>query len=185
MAAPLDALTVHRPERGRKGRPVTLCQAGSTSSCCCCCLHTLGGIVLSATHSFAAPPETDSGPEPSIQPPLPPQDDTWWSVAATSPARPRNPRPSGQSVGPVYWKVFGIMAAICLVTGPVGWAIGGIFGPAVQLAASLITFLVIVGNDGLESPRLRSLGRITLWGVLGCIAGIVLMYLLYLVMLQR
>ncbi|MBY0229850.1 MAG: hypothetical protein K2W96_11260 [Gemmataceae bacterium] len=161
MPAPADTLTAHRPERGRRSRPVVLCQGGcgtTTSSCCCCCLHTVGGIVFSALKSGAAATEPDSD----------------FDI-----------RKPDRSAGAVYWTVFGIMAFLCLVAGPAGWLFGALLGPLIQLVASIVAMFVILANEGWGSPRIRSLQRITWAGIFGCLAGIGAMAVLALLLMVR
>jgi hypothetical protein len=119
--------------------------------------------------------------------------------AAAVSAGKRDPK-TGQrdpSAGPLYWLLFlgtlvlGIVAllGVLLATVPAGdvllVALLGlaIFAPVVQLLVSFFALLAIAFLPKYEENRggyLRSLGRITLWSVLGTLAGGLVMLVLYL-----
>jgi hypothetical protein len=71
-----------------------------------------------------------------------------------------------------------LAAAVCLVTSTSSIAERLtyllMFWPALQLAASFVTLIWLL-TRGADNASLRTLGRITVWSVLGALAGVLLM----------
>ena len=149
----------HPPER-RKRSTVLLAHG----CCCCCCLHTVGGIAGSIYGSInrrgpALP--VDGGPVPKM-------------TAEIYEAR--------RFAVKIYWLA---LSVILLLAAGVGTLIDPkepvvtlfvlvFFLPAGQLLASLVTLIAIQIRPPLrKSESLSRLGRITLFGFLGALAGVV------------
>lgn len=129
--------------------------------CCCCCFHTVGSLVGAAIGSGMAPPEDQ-------------MEDNPGSAAA------------------YYWLSF---LGLCILgilfvavsdpreAGSIILVGGAILLPAFQLGASLVSLLLILAtSDGYRrSAMLVHLGKITLWMVVGTVAGIGLLIILFMI----
>jgi hypothetical protein len=143
------AVEAHPPERGRHGSSVKLC--AGCCCCCCCCLHSVGSVVGAAAASGR-----------------------WYNWEKDE----REP-----SAGPIYWGIFAVVALISLALAAasreiaVGLIIVALVVPFLQLAISLIALVVIAlaSSEETKGPRLRSLGRITLFSVAGGFVGFIAM----------
>jgi hypothetical protein len=91
--------------------------------------------------------------------------------------------PAGVTAVGIYWAILGLLGVLViiynLITDSSGLGVGLfallIFGPAVQLAASVLAAIVVavIGGGG---TGLWQIGKITLWTVVGTIAGILVMF---------
>ena len=149
----------HPPERRKRSTVLAV-----HGSCCCCCLHTVGGIAGSI----------------------------YGSVSRRGPALPVDGGPVRRMTAEIhasrlfavktYWLT---LAVLFLIAAGVGTLIDpkepGVilfvlvfFLPGGQLLASLVTLLAIhIRPPARKSESLSRLGRITLFGFLGAIAGVV------------
>jgi hypothetical protein len=138
----------HPPERRRRSIIVTGC---GCCCCCCCCLHTLGGVIGAAV------------------------------AGATQ---------RGRAGASLYWRTVAVLLfALALGLGAfmrggsegiiVGVVIGLLVFPGVQLAASLLAVLIAAFQPEQPFPtrsdRLRAIGWITIWTVVGALIGIAVM----------
>jgi len=141
----------HQPER-RRGVG-GFCNCGCC--CCCCCLHTLGGLIGATAVTLKMKSAT------------------------------------GGSVAGCYWTCLTILAgAFCIVPSGcivadgnsvvIGLVTALLFFPLAQLVASLVT-LIWVQTRRADFPdrkaSLQTLGRITVWSILGALAGVLAMLL--------
>jgi hypothetical protein len=149
----------HLPERRKRSTVLAV-----HGSCCCCCLHTVGGIAGSIYGSISrrgpALPQ-DGGPVPKMTAEI--YASRWFAVKT-------------------YWLT---LAVLFLIAACVGTLIGpkepGVtlfvlvfFLPGGQLLASLVTLLAIqIRPPVRKSESLTRLGRITLFGFLGALVGVV------------
>jgi len=143
----------HRPERRRVVGGYLFCNG--RCCCCCCCLHTYGGLIGATAVTLKMKSAT------------------------------------GGSVAGCYWTYLTILAgAICIV--PSGCIVASdssvvtglvaalLFLPLAQLVASIVT-LIWVQTRSVDFPdkkaSLQTLGRITVWSILGALAGMLAMLL--------
>ncbi len=144
--------------------------AGGCCSCCCCCFHTLGGLIGAA---LAKPPKV-------VEPEAP---------VATIDGAPTTPK---YTAWKEYWTAF-LIASLLTIMG-LGFYITdsgsdrllamvvfyGITTPLVQLGASLIALGMILSSKRPgRSERLRHLGKITLYTVIGAGLGFILVLLIF------
>lgn len=163
------AITIERqlPERGARGargaHGTAAAPAGQCCCCCCCCLHSVGGAV-GALSARARP----------VDPQIP--------ISAID-GRTLEPRHSASGL---YWALTAIMAGVLgayfvafenhkVDTFTVALMIA-IFLPAIQLAASIVSAIVILRSRRVgKEERLRHLGKITLRAFLGALIGLLIM----------
>ena len=149
----------HLPER-RKRSTVLLAHG----CCCCCCLHTVGGLAGAAYGSVrrnAPAPETLTSDDAIRQ-----EDEI---------------RTANRTAAKTYWLSLALItllsAIVATIIDPkesgVSLFILVFFFPAGQLAASLAALIAIqVKPPVRKSECLSRLGRITLFGFLGALAGV-------------
>lgn len=145
-------LEKHQAERRRGMGGYLLCGGGCC--CCSCCLHSLGGLIGAAVVSGK-------------------------SKSAT-----------GGSVVACYWTILTVLTVVVSLWGfasAEGFGIIGVllFLPLVQLAASVVTLLWVQIRSADFSDKqtdLRTLGRITLWSLLGAVVGLIAMILGFMMM---
>jgi hypothetical protein len=158
----------HPPERKR--RSTTLMAHGC---CCCCCLHSLGGVAGSIWGSLrrnAPEPDTLTTPE---------------AVRAEEESRTAH-----RLAVKIYWRTFIIVASLALAVltlaiqeKMVGPFLVLFFLPGGQLFASLVTALWIRSRPPVrKSEAYRRLIRITLFGFLGGLIGVVGVVITFLTM---
>jgi hypothetical protein len=148
----------HPPERRK--RSTVLAMSGC---CCCCCLHAVGGLAGAAVGSIRQAPEPET---------------------LTTDAAIRDEeeiRDANRYAAKSYWLVLGLTLLGCAIAAAmlswsepaVGLLLLFFFFPAVQLPASLVTWLWI---RRFPPPRkkecLSRLGRITLFAFVGALAGV-------------
>jgi hypothetical protein len=174
MLTPRSVELRRHPGERRPRREVILAQGfgGCCCCCCCCCLHSVGGLIggIVGTHS-----RLDKASEPAEAPvetaPSHPGDSVmcqvyWWLLLAVF-------------VGAVIlvYSVWGVSSGNLPGTSLLlGLAAVGILLPVVQLVVSGLTlfFLPLIAEDQRDAA-LRRLGRITLWSVVGTVAGVLVM----------
>jgi hypothetical protein len=161
-------ITVERlpAERGTSMAPVAA--AGGCCCCCCCCLHTIGSLAGAATAKPIDP--ITKWQEPPT------------AVIGTDKVEPK------YDVWREYWISTLILCTVVfpllflrdvdpeeLTWGPMLLVFAMIF-PAVQLAGSLVTFVITYSSKrpGREE-RLKHLGRITLRAFVGTVIGLFVM----------
>ena len=153
MSIPQILLVVHPAER-----QVAAAVAGSPCcSCCCCCsccLHSLGGVVGASVGSGQALVKT----------------------------RDRDRAAFGVSV---YWGVFALLSVaatlvVAYTSEPfVAFIALVLLAPVLQLAASLVTLLVVaVAPLANKGAAYAAVGWITLWSFVGAAIGLAVMLLL-------
>lgn len=186
----------HPPERGRRA-PVVVLGCGCTC-CCCCCLHTLGGVIGAAIGSSAGRlPPLELYDEPA--PPRPTGIKPGATDMTAGRARPAVRaeidedafdvrRPSSLSAAALFWYLCLGLSALGLLLGAGGRGEGLLLGvivlllafPAVQLVSAAVVFLVLLFTGRSDrSFQMRRLGKITLGVVIGSVAGLGVMWLLY------
>lgn len=149
-SGPVYDVAAHPPERDRRRDGVTVC--AGCCCCCCCCLHAAGSVIGAAAASGK-----------------------WynWDKDQKEP-----------SAAPVYWSVFAVAAMLAIA-----WAfldsrqyteklvVVALLLPFGQLAVSVISLIIISVQSGEDTrgARLRSLGRITAFSVVGGLLGTVAM----------
>ena len=150
----------HPPER-RKRSTVLLAHG----CCCCCCLHTVGGLAGAAYGSMRR-----NVPSP----------DSLTSDAAIR--AEDESRTANRLAAKAYWLSTALLSLLSAIVGTiidprepgVVLFILVFFFPAGQLAASLAALIYIhVKPPVRKSECLSRLGRITLFGFLGAVAGVV------------
>jgi len=169
-------LMAHPPERGKRPTSVTLASGCCSCCCCCCCLHTIGGLAgaLSGSLLTIQPhlrPVDPSFPFPFRRDELD-QEDTTFPAAA------------------LYWIVVSVLILVVTVgffvqeTMPnfdePSFLIGGVLIalfclPAIQLAASLLSLIVVAIFYREKYVSLVRIGKITLWSFVGSMAGALVM----------
>jgi hypothetical protein len=126
--------------------------AGGACCCCCCCLHSVGGLIGAAV----AQPDKESS--------LDTEEKSGLNLSGRQP----------------YWMSVLISCLVVfmltLVSADgealVGLFVLAMFGPGIQLVASLFAaFAVGNSKDGAAKPRLRHIGRMTLYSVVGAVVG--------------
>lgn len=135
--------------------------------CCCCCLHTVGGAVGAlAAGRDAAHGSADAMGAGAMG--------AGAMGAAGTPAPAMAPGFGASTVSGLYWKVLGILCVITAVlgVGVYGLAVILMALPLMQLLASGIVAIILYKN---ESRGFHQLGRLTLFSLLGAIAGIAVM----------
>ena len=179
---PFNVVEAHPPERGaRPTQPVILY---SCCCCCCCCLHTIGGVIGAAVAGARTNCRADDICAPGM-------DDS---------ASPSSHLPSSQGL---YW--FSVLTAIVLswivatltgLTPSQGNPLGSLFmigigliliGPAWLLGGTVVMAIRLLFNEKLrqDGRYWRSLGLITVSGAGGTVAGLLLMFLIYVAMSGR
>jgi len=157
-------ITIERqlPERGARGAAAA--PAGQCCCCCCCCLHTVGGVI-GALVAFPAKPAEPQIPLSTIDGPT------------------REPRLSATGL---YWATCAILGGLVgagfvisegsRLQGLDAMLLVAMTFPGVQLAASIVAALVIVGSKrpGKEL-RLAHLGKITVRAFIGGVIGALVM----------
>jgi hypothetical protein len=169
---PPDVIEAHPPERGPRRKQYVVLY--SCCCCCCCCLHTIGGAVGAAVAAV-------NGNYRPLEKPF----------------EPRRRMPSSQAL---YW--FSVIVAtaltwVCttlyaaaemgsLASAPLtGLYITGValilIGPIWLLAGSIVMALRLTFSRRLRDDRgyWKSLGRITLGGVIGTAVGCGIMFGLF------
>ncbi len=176
MPKPANAViqfTAHAPERGKRSASATA--ACGCCCCCCCCLHTIGGLIGAIGGSLLQVRSRPRPVDPSF--PFPFRRDEFEEEAASFP------------IAVVYWMfVLFVVGGVSLyyfftATGPsldpnnlwIGGFISLFCLPAIQLAASLLTVAVAAVFYIDKPAAMIRVGKITLWSVLGSLAGILLM----------
>lgn len=137
----------HQPERRRGVGGYLFCNGGCC--CCCCCLHTLGGLI----GATAATLKTQSA--------------------------------TGGSVAGCYWTCLAILTgAICIAASASSVGLGIVtallFLPLAQLGASIMTLIWVQTRSADfvgKKAGLQTLERITVWSILGAVAGLLTMLL--------
>lgn len=144
-------ITRHRPER--LGELAVVGSVCCSSCCCCCCVHSFGGVAGSMVGSALAVSDTGKPGAGATS------DDATFVVSA-------------------YWSVlialsiivFGVTALVSEFWYGVGAILLG--GPTFQLITSLLVLPIAAARKGPDrDASMRALGRITLFGFLGSVAG--------------
>jgi hypothetical protein len=143
----------HPPERRK--RSTVLFAHGC---CCCCCLHVVGGIGGAIFGSVRRhPPALETG-------------------------APDEVRTAHRTAVKAYWLALSLItlvaAVIAVLIDPSDSTVSlfavGFFLPAVQLGASIATWIyILVRPPAKKSECLSRLGKITLWSFLGTLVGCV------------
>jgi hypothetical protein len=140
----------HKYPPERRRRNGGTLYCGGGCCCCCCCLHSLGGLMGAA------------------------------AVSVTQARR-------GRKIG-TYWCLLLLLTVLSIFLfhvfdGALGIVFSAMMTPGIQLVCSVvITILLIVrGGENEEEQRagLRTIGAITLWSLLGALAGFVAMILFF------
>lgn len=182
---PSKVVEAHPPERGvRPNQPVILY---SCCCCCCCCLHTLGGVIGAAVAGSKSNYRADDSDSPGMDVPASP-----WSHL-----------PSSQGL---YWNsvltgivLSWIVATIIVIFSPrpnSDGYLGALFligiglvliGPAWLLGGSVVMAIRLLINAKLRQDERywRSLRQITLGGLGGTAAGLLVMFLIFVAMSSR
>lgn len=153
-------ITIERLAPERTATMPVAAAAGGCCSCCCCCFHTVGSLIGAAA---ARPPVG-----PGLQPPV-----------ATIGGAPTEPK---YSVNREYWMSFLVGSIILMMILAIEldgddkligmFIVYAILAPAVQLAASISALVITVTSKRPgQSERLRHLGKITLFSVIGALLG--------------
>lgn len=165
----------HAPEHG--GPSPAAPAAAGCCCCCCCCLHTIGGLVGAIQGSI-----TGQKPDDRYSP-------TRDDIDAPFPFR-RDAEEEEQPLMPVpmlYWLVVLLMcAATAFATylynganNPSYLLAGGFLAvmilPALQLAASVVTAVIILIFYPSKGEPLSRIGKITLWSFGGTAVGLLAM----------
>jgi hypothetical protein len=161
-------ITIERLPPERTAITPVAAAAGGCCSCCCCCFHAVGSLIGAA---MARPPQ--------VAPPEAPV-----ATIAGSPTEPK------YSVAREYWMSFLVASVITMMILGVYLdgsdrlaGMGIIYAlvlPAVQLAASIAALvLVLTSKRPGRDERLRHLGKITLYSLLGALLGGVLVIAMF------
>jgi hypothetical protein len=146
MQTDVVRLVVHPPERQRQRAGVPVQAGDCCSCCCCCCLHSLGSLIGAV-------------------------------AAGREPVRDTSTPPSAVSAASIFWWTVLVLILIATVLGLPFMVVGGLFVslmalPLVQLLASLVTLLILVGSTRPDRDlQLKQLGKITLGVVIGTFFG--------------
>jgi hypothetical protein len=169
-------LTAHPPERARRGAPVIL---PCGCCCCCCCLHTIGGLVGGVAGSVQPLRRRPKPVDPDFPFPFR-RDEFDEEEPAFSPTM-------------LYWLLVSFLIAVTVVwyyvssaatRGPLradrtellmGLLVAVMILPGLQLGASALAALAIALFYGEKVTPLLRVGKITLWSVVGTLAGIAVM----------
>lgn len=175
---PFNVVEAHPPERGaRPNQPVILY---SCCCCCCCCLHTIGGVigaaVAGARTNYRADDDSHGMDVPaSLWSHFPSSQGLYWSSVLTAIV------------------LSFILAALAGITSTQGDLLGLLFmvcigliliGPAWLLGGTVLMAIRLLINEKLRQDRRywRSLGLITLSGAGGTVAGLLVMFLIFVAM---
>jgi hypothetical protein len=161
-------VTIERLPPERMATMPVAAAAGGCCSCCCCCFHTVGALIGAAA---ARPPIGPTGGPP----------------IATISGGPTEPK---YSVNREYWMSFLVGSIILMMILAVeldgndkliGMSIVyAILAPAVQLAASISALAITLASKRPgQSERLRHLGKITLFSVIGTLIGGVVVFAMF------
>lgn len=184
---PPVVIVAHPPERRlpRGGAPA---QAGHCC-CCCCCLHSLGALI-----GAAVAPALGRGPERSYLPITHywDEEDDYDEGDDSGERRPGTPDialpKSGPSAVSLFWWIFlglvGLGSLLGAASGPegfmVGWIILLLVLPLLQLGSAIITSIVLAVSQRSDTRyQFVQLGKITLGLVIGTVAGIASMFIIY------
>lgn len=149
----------HPPERRRRSTVLAV-----HGSCCCCCLHAVGGLAGAAFGSLRR-----NAPDP---------------LTLTCDASIRAEEESRQAsliAAKVYWMVLGLTVLGCAGASAllswseplVGLFLLVFFLPGAQLMASLVAWTWIRRHPPARKAEcLARLGKITIWGFVGALAGV-------------
>lgn len=163
------AITVEKlpAERGAGAAPIAA--AGGCCCCCCCCLHTVGSIIGAVT---AHPPKQPV--DDMLAPPT--------AVVGTTTAEPK------YTVWREYWISTLLLCTVAFpllflrdvdakdLTVPAMLLAFAMILPAVQLGASVVTFVITTTSKRPgKSERLQHLSRITLRAFVGALIGLAMM----------
>jgi hypothetical protein len=162
-------ITIERVPPERTATMPVAAAAGGCCSCCCCCFHTVGSLIGAA--AAARPPAGPTG-----EPPV-----------ATISGTPTEPK---YSVNREYWMSFlvaSVLTMMILAAELRGddkllgmFVIYAIAAPAVQLAASISALVItLTSKRPGQSERLRHLGRITLFSVIGALLGGIVIFAMF------
>lgn len=200
---PLKVVESHPPERGaRPTQPVILY---SCCCCCCCCLHTLGGVigaaVAGAKTNYLADDDDKFASAIRHYSDIVEDNTNYRADASDSPGMdvPTSPRSHLPSSQGLYW--FSVLAVIVLSWILVFLLTGGnlleslymigiglvLIGPAWLLGGSVVMAIRLLINAKLrqDGRYWRSLRLITLGGVGGTVAGLLVMFLIFVAMNAR
>lgn len=161
-------ITIERLPPERAATMPVAAAAGGCCSCCCCCFHTVGSLIGAAA---ARAPNGPAGDPPT----------------ATIGGAPTEPK---YSVSREYWMSFLVASVITMMilaaeidSGDklLGMVIVyAIVAPGVQLAASLSALVItLVSKRPGQSERLRHLGKITLFSVIGALLGGIVVFAMF------
>jgi hypothetical protein len=159
----------HEPERGGSRGSA----AAPAGCCCCCCLHSIGGVIGGVIGTLR-----------SLNPSRPaPFDDDAPPFQRGAFEEPNLPLP----VPLVYWLLVLCLGAVWATlvyfsNGPGspqaligGWFAAVLILPMLQLGASVLTAILVRLFWGDQSIPLRRVGWITLYSVVGALAGLGIM----------
>jgi hypothetical protein len=165
-------VTAHPPERRRGGRSVVL--PCGCCCCCCCCLHSVGGLIGGLAGSIATvntpPPQEPDGPFPfrrdyeEDDPLVPPAMLYWLIVLFGSAVVTVVPFVADGFKNPEQLLIGGVIALMVF--------------PGVQLAASLVAFLIAAFAYRDRRRAAVRLAKITGWSFVGGLAGTFVMFVL-------
>jgi hypothetical protein len=187
VASAAVVIVAHPPER-RQPRAGPPAQAGHCC-CCCCCLHSLGALI-----GAAVAPAIGRGQERSYLPIAHywDEEDEYDDAGDSGEYRPRTPDialpRSGPSSVALFWWVLlaliGLGTLLSVVSGPeglmVGWVIMLMVLPFMQLGSALITCIALALSPRQDKRwQFIQLGKITLGVVIGTVAGIAAMFIIY------
>lgn len=161
-------ITIERLPPERTATMPVAAAAGGCCSCCCCCFHTVGSLIGAAA---ARPPIGPTGELP---------------VAAIGGAA-LEPK---YSVNREYWMSFLVASVITMMILAVElsgndkligmFVVYAIVAPAVQLAASLSALVItLTSKRPGQSERLRHLGKITMFSVVGALLGGIVIFAMF------
>jgi hypothetical protein len=161
-------ITIERLPPERTATMPVAAAAGGCCSCCCCCFHTVGSLIGAAA---ARAPIGPAG-----EPPV-----------ATIGGAPTEPK---YSVNREYWMSFLVASVITMMILAVELSGGdkligmfiiyAIVVPGVQLAASISALVITLSSKRPgQSERLRHLGKITLFSVIGTLLGGIVVFAMF------
>ena len=168
MAGSLVQIEQHQAERRRRA-VTTMYGCGCSCCCCCCCLHSLGSLI-----GAAIAPTAGTGAPMTLT-------DYYDDEAGDLVPDVRKP---GISAVAVHWWIVAALCAASFVVPISGESIGlavCVFAfPALQLASVFVTLVIIaVWPRPDKMYQLRQLGKITLGMILGTLAGLLVMAVLF------
>ncbi|MEO7092370.1 MAG: hypothetical protein ABI175_03905 [Polyangiales bacterium] len=161
-------ITIERLPPERTATMPVAAAAGGCCSCCCCCFHTVGSLIGAAAVRAPAGPVGE--------PPV-----------ATISGGPTEPK---YSVNREYWMSFLVASIITMMILAIEldgddkllgmFIIYAVVAPAVQLAASISALVMtLVSKRPGQSERLRHLGKITLFSVIGALLGGIVVFAMF------